>query len=92
MQKLTPGPWRTAGVSNPGTDQARQWIWGPTAPGDQSGHCVCRDVTLPDAKLICMAHGLLEFVKSCAEDRSDTVSPGRKEQAQRLIARLGDDL
>ena len=50
-EKATPGPWHTAGTFNPNSDRPTQWVWGPAAPGDQSGECIAQDVTVANARL-----------------------------------------
>jgi hypothetical protein len=45
-------PWRTGGIFMPGSEDPRTSIWGPVAPGMQSGHCVASQVRPADAALI----------------------------------------
>lgn len=48
----TPFPWHTSGTFMPGSDDPRTSIWGPAAPGMQSGNCVANKVRPADAALI----------------------------------------
>jgi hypothetical protein len=65
--KRTLGPWHTAGTFNPNSDRPTQWVWGPAAPGDQSGERIAENVTVANAAFIvraCNAHDeLVELVE-----------------------------
>ncbi len=63
MSKHTPGPWHCAGIFNPDSPSATQWIWGPTEKGNSSGTVIARDVALRDVPLIAAAPELLEACK-----------------------------
>lgn len=49
---ITPFPWHTGGTTMPDSDDPRTSIWGPAAPGMQSGNCVASGVRPADAALI----------------------------------------
>lgn len=49
---ITPFPWHTGGTTMPDSDDPRTSIWGPAAPGMQSGNCVANQVRPADAALI----------------------------------------
>ena len=54
----TPGPWATAGISNPQTNP-RMSVWGPKAPDAQSGEWIAKDIRPANAEFIvraCNAH------------------------------------
>lgn len=69
----TPGPWTTAGVTNPQTNPRmsvwgpRQGVWGPRQPGSESGEWIAKDIRPANAEFIvraCNAYEeLLEAVR-----------------------------
>lgn len=64
----TPRPWHTGGIFNPQSARPTTSIYGPTAPGDQSGECIAQHVPLKSAALIVRAvnerDGLLAALKN----------------------------
>ena len=50
----TPGPWATAGISNPQTNP-RMSVWGPKAPDAQSGEWIAKDIRPANAEFIVRA-------------------------------------
>jgi hypothetical protein len=58
----TPVPWHTSGTFDPDSARPTTWVWGPPAPGDQSGEIVAQEVTLSNAAFIaraCNSHDAL---------------------------------
>lgn len=64
--RWTPGPWRTGGTTYPGTERATMNVWGPTAPGMQSGQMVAKDALVYDARLIAAAPEMYEALLAVA--------------------------
>ena len=65
-QQHTPGPLSVGGIFNPHTNP-RVMIYGPTAPGMQSGECIAENVKPEYAAFIiaaCNAYAELEQVKA----------------------------
>ena len=53
--KHTQGELHTAGIFNPGTPRATQWIWSGHGSGEQSGEVVAKDVKPANAARIILA-------------------------------------
>lgn len=59
----TPGPWHTAGITDPDGPSPMCSVWGPTPEGMQSGEWICRNVNLKNGPLIAAAPALAEAVQ-----------------------------
>lgn len=65
LEAATPGPWTTGGIFDPRGPNPKQSVWGPTAPGMQSGVLVVDRAPKADATLI--AHAPADIAALLAE-------------------------
>lgn len=86
LEAATPGPWTTGGIFDPRGPNPKQSVWGPTAPGMQSGVLVVDRAPKADATLI--AHAPADI--AALLDEVDRLTADRTADRERFRAALED--
>lgn len=93
MSEHTPIPWRLGGTFMPGTSGESVNIWGPPAPGDQSGWIVASNLAPENARRIVLAvnchDDFLAALRDCRNAMyADNPADGWKEIIERADAAI----